>query len=143
MLLYYSDIGRPPNAPAIAQVLKSSKIKSTVSHSFLIWLDPNTLAFLYFQSVQQMSIMNVSNPFRICLCMHFLASVHHCTNRDSYVGQSSTLNPILVMQLYYTCLENTHCCKMWSTVSSSWSQKLHLGVWSCQPCQSLLSDVHN
>ena len=46
MLLDYSDTSCPPNAPAVAQVLKPSKIMSTVSPSFLFCHDPKILAFL-------------------------------------------------------------------------------------------------
>ena len=123
MLIDYSDTSCPPNAPAVAQVLKSSKIMSTVSPSFLFCHDPKILAFLCFQSVQHISITNVLNPFQVFLWICFLASDHHCTNLESYAGQSSILKPILAMQRNHTCRENMHYCKMWSTMSSSWSHK--------------------
>ena len=62
-LLDYSMIGCPPNAPALAQILNSSKIDSTVSDSFLIMPVLKTLTFLCFHIVQQISITKVSKPF--------------------------------------------------------------------------------
>ena len=118
-LLDYSMIGCPPKAPALAQVLSSSKIESTISHSFLIMPVPKTLAFLCFHIVQQISITRVSKPFRDFLSIRFLVSVHHCTNLESFVGQRSAVKPTLVVQRNHTCRENMHCSKMGSIVSSS------------------------
>ena len=104
-LLDYSNTSCPPNAPSLAQVLRSSKIISTVSHSLLIIPVPNTRAFLCFHSVQQISITKVSKPFRDCLSILFLASVHHCTNLESIDGHRSVVKPILVMQRNHTCIQ--------------------------------------
>ena len=89
MLIDYSDTSCPPNAPAVAQVLKPSKIMSTVSPSFLFCHDPKILAFLCFQSDQATAVAKVSNPLLSAPWKVALAWSHQSRSVSSASGGAS------------------------------------------------------
>jgi hypothetical protein len=116
---YSLEAGALPPAWANSHKQSSSlicRISCIASHcSLSFW---KTLAFLCFQSIHDVRIVNVSNFRLLVWCTLFRVSNHQDRKLLSRCG-ATICRPAYCRQPNHTTLAKTHCVCMWSTLSSS------------------------